>query len=81
MTDFSGCVASSAKNLSVEDEPSAHAGAERKKNKMLQTTPSVSHAEVKLCQGSGIAIVLDQNRDLWEFLHQALLQSHMMPAR
>jgi hypothetical protein len=80
MTYFPSCVTCPAKNFSIEDEPGAYPGAECQEDKMLQIAPPLPHAEMKFRKGPGIAIVLDQNWNLWEFLQQTLLQRDMMPA-
>lgn len=81
MADFAGCVAGSAHNLSIDDEPAADTGAEGEKDEMPQVTAIPAHAKVELRQRSSVSVVFDKDRNAGKCLHQPRFQGHMMPAR
>src|SRR5262245_33144133 len=81
MADLARRVRRAAQYLPIDDQPCAQARAESQKHEMAQIIAPFPNSEMKFGQGAGVAVVLDENRQIRKLVRQSLFQPDAMPAR
>ena len=81
MADFAGSVGGAAEDVAIDNEAAADAGAKGEKDKVLEVGAAFADAVMKLGEGAGVAIVLDEDGQAGKGAGELGFQRDGVPAR